>query len=228
MLVLIIYIFSILYASVGVAASTCPIKVGFPEEIAAAASLKNEIKDLFKQINCDVNIVVLPGRRILRKLERGELDGDAIRFRSIEAHYSFPFVRTQNPIIHNIRLGIWASAEKPNTLPVGPIGYISGTQWHRDYLSSKSANTKTARFLNLEQMLSAYNNGRISHFLSSSLVMKHIMNAPTDKNKPIEISVIQKQNAYLYLNRKFTHIVNKIDEFIKTPIYRDNLQTTYQ
>ncbi|NQY21341.1 MAG: transporter substrate-binding domain-containing protein [Campylobacteraceae bacterium] len=178
------------------------------------------IKEVYKRLNINVNIISMPGKRALKEAQKGEIiDGEVIRIMKIQALSPTlirlsPHIRelegTVFSIKHKVKIKEWSS------LNGYKIGMVRGVQYIEDGLAkSVNKSTKISKVKSDESLLLLLNLGRVDLAVTAKFNGLYQIKKLklSDKIHSLD-NALTKERLYHYLNVKHKLLVPIIEDHL--------------
>lgn len=218
MLRIIIYsVFFLISINISVADNSylCPQSIAAISDDPLSHKGSKILSKMYTALGCPIEIVFLPGRRGISYFNQKKVDGELYRLNLIEAAYSNKFTRSSSPLFEIIN-AVWARPDLTD-IKLEPIGYVIGIAWHENFIKNANENIpfRRAKFDSEEDMLLAYNNGKIGSFLSEAQSISLLSSQNKYKVIPRKSFDVEALPLFHYLQAKYTPFMKEFSKYLQ-------------
>jgi len=199
----------------------CPKTVAFNANDGVSAATTKILESLYRELDCQTEFVGLPARRGIRNFNHGLVDGEVFRLRQVESLYDRPFVRSSLPLFM-LSNSLWLNPTMTDDKR-RPIGYVLGVVWQENYMKTHEGKI----FHGSDQVLQAYNDGRVRGMLFADLTMEVVIRNKTLNPPPKKDTILLEAPLYHYLGKEFTPFMAQLSDLLKSQPFK-NIGATIQ
>ena len=190
-------------------APECPKTIATVAKGILSPIVAKTMKVLYGKLDCQVELVPLPGRRGILQFNAKRVDGEVMRLEKAEATYHRKFVRSSTPL-YSLTFSLWrhpGGGDKPDM----PIGYTMGVIWQEDYMKDKAGR----RFQDAASLFEAYNAGKLSGFLAADISVRQLINDGKLSVSPVKGNTVLAAPMFHYLGKEFAPFMEKLSSLIQ-------------
>lgn len=183
-------------------------------------TIVNELyTEVFNRMGKQFELVVMPGRRVVQKVNRGIFDGDAVQkanFKNMGDRNTRNYVLVKEPVLE-AKLVMLTQKETDVANP----SWKAVNQGNAAFLrGSKHIKTKVKQPLpadSIKQMMSLLINGRVhSAVMFSSMALSYLNQHPELKEKVVvHTSALEEFQLHSFLHHKHRHLAPKLSAALK-------------
>ncbi|WP_419904741.1 hypothetical protein [Kiloniella sp.] len=187
----------------------CPTTISTFDSGYLTEVVESTLKKIYEKLNCRVKFVPVPGRRGIALFNALQVNGEAMRLSKVEQLYTREYVRSHIPLLDLVS-SLWVH---PDHYSEGnrPIGYTLGIVWQEKYAENKRAK----RYRGIDELINAYNRGKISGFLASDITVILAIQTGRVETDLIRKEVIFSAPIYHYLGDEFSPFMKRFSNYLK-------------
>ncbi len=140
-----------------------------------------------------------------------------MRLEKAEKSYVRPFVRSSVPLFL-LGSSLWQHPDQDKESL--PIGYTLGVVWQEDYMKGK----RGLKFNNANELLDAYNAGRLSGILIADLSVFKLVKEKKLYPRPIKKQTISTAPLYHYLGAEYAPFMDRLSNLLKSKNHFSEIQ----
>ncbi|MEH6631285.1 MAG: hypothetical protein V7776_10680 [Halopseudomonas aestusnigri] len=187
----------------------CPATLATVNNGFLSDTVGEKVKEIYKNLNCRVKLVQVPGRRGIALFNIGRVNGEVMRLEKVEPLYSRDFVRSKIKLL-NVHSSLWVHPNMIHNTEV-PVGYTFGVIWQEKYVEGRRAR----KFNNNIELFSAYSSGETSSFLAADITVVRAINNEQLEPAPIRLKLILSAPLYHYLGSEFSPFMIRFSEYLE-------------
>ncbi len=188
----------------------CPKTIATISKGILSPIVAKTMKELYRELDCQVELVALPGRRGIHYFNAKRVDGEVMRLEKAEATYYRKFVRSLSPL-YSLTFSLWRNPNGGERADM-PIGYTIGVIWQEDYMKDKTGR----RFHDATSLFEAYNDGKISGFLAADISVRQLIDNGQLPNRPVKEKTVLAAPMYHYLGKEYSPFMERLSALIES------------
>lgn len=199
------------------ASAYCPGPVAIVEDLSLNAVVVPLVKDLYRQLGCELTTAPYPGRRGVVAFNAHDVSGELFRLRMVEGTYAVDFVRSGQPVLE-AQQAIWIHGS--TTLNANSkIGYVIGRLWQENHARANVAQHRFVKYSNSADLWLDYERHLVDGFLASNILAETILEKGVISEEPVMAQLIRTSRMYHYLGSEFAPFMSEFSELLKVRAY---------
>lgn len=184
--------------------------------------LKEVIQEALKPYSIEINVIEMPGSRVISQVNNGYVDGDlsrVINFKDISDADTSNYVLVNEPIVLT-EIVMITLAQKKITRPItwesinqGKVSFLRGSKTIRKYLKIENRVAVSSN----KQVLEMVAKKRVNSAIMFASVAKNLLNQFPELNKQLMIQspAVLSFHLFTYLNEKHAALIPKLELSLK-------------
>lgn len=184
--------------------------------------LEEVIREALKPYSIEVEVIDLPGSRVIVQVNSGRIDGDLARvedFNSISDFATANYLRISEPLVLAEIAMITLAENKLNLQPTwksinqGSVAFLRGSKTIRKYLREYN---RVSLNDNL-QLLELVKNKRVDSAVMFGVIAEHLLKQNPELNQVLKIHQppVMSFHLFTYLHKKHAELVPKLEHSLR-------------
>ncbi len=187
----------------------CPATLATVNNGFLSDTVGERIKEIYKDLNCRVMLVQVPGRRGIALFNIGQVNGEVMRLDKVEPLYSRNFIRSKVKLL-DVHSSLWVHPDMIHSTEI-PVGYTFGVIWQEKYVEGRRAR----KFNDNTELFSAYSSGEITSLLAADITVGRAIRNEQLKPAPIKLKLILSAPLYHYLGSEFSPFMIRFSDYLE-------------